>query len=274
METPSNKRKADSGIPYPDDLVPRVRAKAVSKLPPDLISSIRELLATNKEVFDRCMKSKVHNDDDNDSTSLVTCRRKVFNVVASSNDSERTEFGVVTTTEKKDFDIMPLVQLSSGLDLFQPTFVLGCIDFNALFETSLLLDCDILLPFLDGLKDHLELVKICLSSIEEWLMESRDSKIFLGATFGTQLDDHSEDESDTDYDEVDQCRICGKQFKSYLDTRRCHFCPYPVFTYKVLKRTGMDAKLEDLFDLNDEHERAKLIKCLESTEDMEKNEVK
>ncbi len=100
-------------------------------------------------------------------------------------------------TEKKDFDIMPLVQLSSGLDLFQPLFVLGCINFNVLFETSLLLDCDIHLPFLDRLKDHLEMVQICLDLIEERLMESHDSKIFLGATFGTQFDDHSEDESDT-----------------------------------------------------------------------------
>lgn len=324
METPTNTPNADSDTPYPDDVVSRLRAKAVATLPPEIVNSIRALIVTNEEILDRCMESKTDNDDPC-ATALFTFQRKMFNVVKSRSIGEHTEFLVFPTDEKKGFDMTPLVQLSSGLDLLQPLFVLGCIDFGTLFETSLLLHDDIRLPFLIRLKDHLQLVQVCLGTVEQWVVESRDSKNFLEATFTSKLDDHGKVDLTTKLDDHGkdgiitinyqgiECSNCGQPYESHVNrkiatttkskpktskqmivcqrsfsfadvdsdpfsTKQVSFAlgPAPTFIarFHILKRIQMDGKLEASFNLNHEHDRAKLIKCLEFVSVMEKMEAK
>jgi len=141
--------------------------------------------------------------------------------------------------------------------LFQPLFVSGCIDFGALFETFLLLHDDILLSCLGRLKDHLQSVQVCLGTIEQWLLESRDSKLFLDDTFAINLDkqrifcDRSA--------RIDSAAKFGAGINPGVN-------PRPTFYVRgqVLKRIQMNAKLEASFNLVYPQERAKLIKCLES----------
>ncbi|KAL7518854.1 hypothetical protein ACHAWX_003656 [Stephanocyclus meneghinianus] len=261
METSTNKQNADSKLPFPDDSVSRFRAKAVAKLPPETNNSIRALIVLNQEILDRCMESKTDNDDPC-ATARFTCRRKMFNVVKTRSVGELTEFLVFPRDEKKEFDITPLVQLPPGLNLFQPLLVSGRIDFGALFETFLLLHDDILLSCLSRLKDHLQSVQVCLGTIEQWLVESRDSKFFLEATFATKLDK--------------QRIFCHRsaRFDSAKFGARINpgVNPPPTFYVhcQVLKQVQLNDKLEASFSLVYQHERAKLIKCLEFASAREK----
>jgi hypothetical protein len=70
----------------------------------------------------------------------------------------------------------PLSKLPAGIDdIFVPNRkpIGKFIDFEALFEKSLILHDDVLGPFLEILKEHLlSSVQVCLGEIETWLMES------------------------------------------------------------------------------------------------------
>ncbi|KAL3797980.1 hypothetical protein HJC23_013218 [Cyclotella cryptica] len=269
MVTPTNKESKQ--------LYPELRAKAVGKLPPETVNSIRALIVTNREILDRCMESKA---DLCDPRYGFACNRKVFNDVKCRNISGYTEFLVFPEDKQKTFDITPLARLSGGLDFLQPTFVSGCIDFNALFETSLLLHDDIVLPYLVKLKEHLELVQVCLGMVDEWLMESRDNKNFLEDIFSTKLDYHKNEEFCKSNCDNIVCSNCGESYEKHRIEllskgkvcRRSGFQPLTQFSpvHLVLKRIRMDGKLEASFNLSNEEDRVKLIKCLEFAQAMEK----
>lgn len=65
------------------------------------------------------------------------------------------------------------------------TFGRGClIDFEAYFNTCMLLHDDVLLPLLVLLKDHLEATQVCLGEIERWISMPREAIEFLESSFG------------------------------------------------------------------------------------------
>ena len=62
-----------------------------------------------------------------------------------------------------------------------------CIDYESLFEKSLILHDEVLGPFLAKLKDHLMAIQVSLGRMETWIMETRETIDYLENTFGDKI---------------------------------------------------------------------------------------
>ena len=136
---------------------------------------------------------------------------------------------------------------------------------------------EILQPFLDNLKKHLEDIQVCLGKIEEWLREPEYTKNFIEATFNKQLDIPQKESDyliDCPHPRPDQiCRKCNCTYDSHYH----YICPYARKKVNgdfreprefVLKQMQFGGKLEYSFVVDCEQGQERLKKILEFVESL------
>lgn len=177
------------------------------------VREIRALLKINAEIFGRCMESVVEVKDH------LTFTRSDFSKVTvrpSYSHEDMTELITVQERTKKSFSMKPLSELPIGLkDLFELKYkpiryklsspnIDSFIDYDAFFKTAIMLHDDVLEPFLVRLKQHLDLIQVCLGETESWLREPKNNIQFLEETFRTKLAIFTNDELVL-FEEGDDC---------------------------------------------------------------------
>jgi hypothetical protein len=197
---------------------------------------IRALLQINSEIFTRCMLSVVAGYS-GESATFDRVGYDVVRVRQNQTNDTLTEFVTNQEHSQQTFSMELLSELPSHLsNIFvaqhqAPPFQVY-IDYNAFFETAIMLHDDVLEPFLVKLKRHLESIQVCLGEIESWLLESKDNIQFLEKIFGTELESSPRyadfittsinDDSIRKCNEGMFCLRCKNQFSSHIRTQTGH----------------------------------------------------
>lgn len=252
------------------------------------IREIRALLKINDEIFERCMSAEwTYGRHDK---TLVMFTRYGFEVVKVRPSGTLTQFITKPECSKKEFDMKPLSDLPAGIDdlfvvKYQAEPYTMFIDYKAFFECAIMLNDEILEPFLAKLKFHIESIHVCLGEIEEWLLEPKSNIDFIEETFGVELDIPTVDDITVEcacptgtHPSSELCTKCGLQFgshhrESYYGSYYYYSCPsssvsYTTTTfhctkYVVLKECNESGKFEKTFAIAEKSEQKKLKKFLE-----------
>ena len=152
---------------------------------------IRALLKINAEIFSRCMQSSI---DQCRGGESATFTRFGYDVVKVRQTTPTLTY-IVTRQRRsqRTFDMTSLSTLPAGLSgvfavKYQSSPFESFVDYDAFFETAVMLHDDVLEPFLVKLKHHLESIHVCLGEIETWLVESKANVEFLEETFKKKLE--------------------------------------------------------------------------------------
>jgi hypothetical protein len=249
------------------------------------IKTIQALIATNDEIFNRC---KVHMKIPNEykgrkslSKIAPTFVKNDYNVVKIWNMLGMTQIAVFKEVAERSFSVRFMIELPERLEIFKVHTVhtkeLGwsdIIDFNFILRSSLLLHDDILLPYLDKLRNHLEHIQLCLGEIDTWLMSPKNNATFLENAFGLDLNAIKITTSQStwcrcgDHQYYEVCGNCGYSFvyhsPNYDSSRKCPrprggstlFCCKKDF--RILAEYNLNEKHEASFDVNNEDGRDQL----------------
>ena len=277
----------------PSQLLSRVRGEVANDLRPssgavvsnDVEQNIREIRAiiiTNDEIFDRCMGSRKQD-------SYTTFVRFSSDLVEARTIASAIQFVTYPKRSEKSFDMTPLAELPASIAnifVLQKKSFADFIDYEALFEKSLILHDEVLGAFLEQLKDHLvSSVQVCLGRIETWLMEKETNINYLESRFDVIIEFPEENEprvsrvcscpTGTHPDSLG-CMRCGKQ--------KCdHFGPRETWCYEGKKNrrfsdyrfsctkfhllkywtTALPGTIDLKFDISKENDRRRLEKVLE-----------
>ena len=177
---------------------------------------IRALLKINAEIFDRVKSSSTLNGNS------ATVTRYGFDVVKvrNINGASQTQFITEEKRSQKDFSVTCLselpVEMSGVIKVrYQVPPFHTLIDYDAFFNSSLLLHDDIIEPFLIKLKSHIESIHVCLGEIESWLQVSKSNIDFIEATFGKKLDIPTT---------ADKGQVCACSTGTHADSDFCLRC--------------------------------------------------
>ncbi len=183
-----------------DELIHNAQA-SIEKLD-SLIYSVRSLVAKNDKVMKRC--GEFHCGPTGD----FTFQRIVIDCVQveSFNEKDGKSLIIFKTTprrETKRFGVpAPVPAEIAEIIVVKPGFA-GLPDYDLLFERSLLLQNDVLKPFLLILRGHLEKIQAFYNEIDVWIREPRSDRHFLEQTFGIDFDfsfvasQHEEEDNST-----------------------------------------------------------------------------
>ena len=195
MPTPAKKgRKSTSTAPEDQDPMSQMRERFAKGLRPtgrlptveNVISSIQELLDSNKTVLDRCQQA-IHTFENKSIFCKVLLTKPKFEYIRSHHTDGKLLFTTTPEYSEKEFNIEPLIKLPSELDILNPKRIkYGLIDYESLFKMSSVLDdsSDIRISYLIKLKNHLLLIQSCLNDIENWWNEDQTNLSFLESIFG------------------------------------------------------------------------------------------
>ena len=297
----TNKRVTIELDQEPDEIKSRIRKDSGKKLKSDQetyshtvsydvtqnIQSVRALLVTNQEIWDRCQghvqksKKEYH----------VSVTRYGFSTVKAlkvQGGGNKIEFVTAPERSRKDIDAKSLLKLPQELtNIFEPIFQPGSeslLDFESYFEKSLMLHDDVLGPFLFHLKRHLESVQVCLGEIDSWLMGPAIVCNFIETTFGVELElpDEATVEKVAKLSKCnsincryphfanDMCLNCGTTYKMH-NLGTSSKCPFgrttACFKHRpcqiITKYDAEDGAYDKDFIVEDEMDQAKLKKFVE-----------
>ena len=234
------------------------------------IREIRALLKINDEIFERCMSAEWTHVKYK--KTLVTFTRYGFDVVKvrPSGTGTSTQFITEPQCSKKEFDMTSLSDLPTGIDnlfvvKYQAEPFTMFVDFKAFFECAIMLNDEILEPFLAKLKCHIESIHVCLGEVESWLLEPKSNIKFINDTFGRKI------ESNSAYKSTDRCISCEEKLGAHnryyhSTTDSTFYCPYGGGVFKkyiVLKTCDESGKFEKTFAIAEKGEQKKLKKFID-----------
>ncbi|KAL7532409.1 hypothetical protein ACHAWF_004127, partial [Thalassiosira exigua] len=251
------------------------------------VRKIEAILRTNAEIFDRCMHCMTTGREPGGASTSFTSYS--FDTVQAYPLRSSTQFITFPQRSEKFFDTKPLSKLPSGIDDLivskgKEGRFFTFIDYEAFFETSLLLHEEVLVPFLAKLKGHLITVQVCLGEIDSWIREAQSIIDFLEETFAVEIERPTSDTmalEDTcrcptgSHSDILRCLHCNRTFGDHYGGNRCsspsdrYNYDYRDTTFKcrmfqVLKLCdNPSVKIEATFDIASEIQRRKLSKLLE-----------
>mmetsp|Transcript_11695 Transcript_11695/g.16397 ORF Transcript_11695/g.16397 Transcript_11695/m.16397 type:complete len:257 (+) Transcript_11695:175-945(+) len=156
-----------------------------------VMKSVRALIATNREIWERCEKHKIPGAAQTFQMKKYCyqkayCYQRAFLKTSQYCNITKitTELNVIT----QDFGSLPeipdyltnIVPPPKDKDSVIP-------DYNAYLGKSAILHDNVLNPFLQKFQKHLEEVQVFLGSIEEWLLEAEQTATFLNNKFSKEL---------------------------------------------------------------------------------------
>lgn len=260
------------------------------------VREIRAILATNKEIFNRCIGSMkdVYAEDEDRVPYMLFDRVSFDNVKTIYTTSETTQFVIRPESSEGGFEMKALLEPPSGLEdiiaikhMAAPHSMF--IDYEVMFENILLLHENVLEPVLAKLKEHIMSVQVCLGAVEAWVMEPQKIIDFLEKTFGNKVDipddinaSHVCDCPEGTHGKYAKCLLCEghhhgrdghtrtasgrfKCFRPNSSSSSYFHCNVPVA--QVIKEIrNENGKHEASFNITEEKERKKLVKFLEFIE--------
>ena len=246
---------------FTDYLSPKEGEKRLNDDIDQNIREIRALLAINDEIFERCMVN---------ATSFgieTTVKRYGFYTVKTRQAVKKLDLVAQPGRTQKTFDSTPLATLP---DILEDHLVVkhkespysAFIGYEKFFKKSLMmLHDDALELFLPRLKDHLELVQVCLGDIDAWVHQPSKNLSFIDKTFGVQL------ELPTDIDphkKSAECCYCKKSTTRIYtcDVDGSDFCGDKCRSVETLNECIVEGQYKIEFDIEQETEQARLQRFL------------
>eukprot|EP00980_Cylindrotheca_fusiformis_P027945 scaffold22572_cov98-Cylindrotheca_fusiformis.AAC.2 len=251
------------------------------------IRIIRAILATNKEIWDRC---KTNLDSVDSDKHRVTLSRHAYEKIETRDIGQELQFVTRAELSFESFHCKVLSTLPAGLEILPPHYMevevknekkTGIfIDFEMVFKSSLVLHDSVLEPFLAKLKTHLEEIQVCLGKIDEWLMLTQYGIEFIETTFGKRLErpvvavancigkDHRHPFSE-------KCLRCPYPLNSHHGGNPPYYCPNAPYSFlrpvfqcatsatHVLKKCKVNGKFEASFNIAKDDQQEKLRKFLD-----------
>lgn len=151
-----------------------------------LSDSVRALIEMNQEIWGRCKQSKV----DVKYTEEITFYRIGYFSVQVTTPISDGQLIFTTSSElmTNDFPGLPSIPsiLLDFVSVLPPTDAVFP-DYEAFFGKAILLNDEILAPFLAIVKEHLKSVQVYLGKIESWLLEPSHAISFINEQFGLEL---------------------------------------------------------------------------------------
>lgn len=156
-----------------------------------LLESVRALIDTNNEIWQRCLPNKVP-EELITSTGIRFYRVgfltvKVNTVEKRSRDSKNIVFGTTAEIATEEFKRLPQIP-----EVLSCIFSLQCNgnlpDYEQYLEKASWLQEDISKPFLIILKEHLKEMQVALGEIDSWLLEPCHALNFINENFGQRLE--------------------------------------------------------------------------------------
>ena len=254
------------------------------------IREVRAILATNTEIFDRCMdylkEGEYHGTHSSNQYTFVRVNFNTINSIPQVQDREDNDtfaqlVAIPSRTESK-FDMSSLIDPPIGIDdiivikRFSGSYDHEkFIDYRKFFESALLLHDDVLEPILAKLKDKLMDIQVCLGNIDAWVMEPQKCINFLKDTF--KESSISIESSVKKYGERPNCTCDTPDIEFNFDCTEliayCNSCGTEDNVHDLKKFENVHSKYEATFDIRKEKEQNRLIKLLELL-DMEEAENK
>ena len=244
-----------------------------------LITMIRAILKTNKEIWDRCSEAEVDTEP-----PWMEFKRFIFNVVEvtkTENDTDCffkttpevtiTNFGETPELPTELTDVVPFEKSKGRFPTQYESYLQKCLS---------LLHHEVLPHVLKRLQDHLESVQVFLGDIDSWLMESAICQEFLNETFEPDLiipeneDQYCSPGCKRTHAGHLRCMLCNLTFQQHgfsLDDFFIHDCPDSgrsgrfkgFFPVQILKTCKLSGQFSHTFHIEKETEREKLKKFLE-----------
>jgi hypothetical protein len=280
LNTPTPKksgRKSSSTAADERDLASQVRDKFAKELRPkgrlasleNIILAVQKLVDANRILLHR-FKDFIEVDGEKLLPHSIITKR-AFSSVESQYVDGCIRFVTHPDCTEAEFDIEPLITVPTELTgiVLLERYTSGLIKYNSLFEKSLLLHDDVLLPFLTRFKIHLGSVQECLLSIDNWLNESETNVRFLQSLFGSGMIRKAE-RSRTKNPLCANCSghfIKHQSFSSY-GTRiyRCPTSRYSTYLRSgalLLKEVPTSCQVNETYDLSLKDEKDKLLKLVQ-----------
>ena len=279
---------------------------------PMKIRLVRALLTTNEEIWDRCCRRTAQQRGrrlPKDAKGRAYAVRLIYRHVSVEPTISRYEaentcrerktggesnacnsvFKVKASYQKLTLgEDIRTVSLPEELASIFPVPIAddGFPNYGRYLELALLLSEDVLSPFLDHLRRHLEAVQVALGKVEAWQQEVEEVVSFLTTAFAIdQIADPAKKNCSNDYggcrrihDDKEVCLVCGQEYSEHNMTRYSredrHACPFPNSTrsstaeflvslpmeLKTIKDTG---EHRDSYDICTKAGREKLTKFLD-----------
>lgn len=271
-----------------------------------MIETTKALLTVNKEIWDRCRphhiqtasqirlsnssgESRAYHQGDNKRPAKRTRRKGVtigpmdflrtgFDRVfvatrgyeqdqsGQSNEYNSISISALATRTVHSFDALPPIPqpLASIVAVSES----GISGLNGFFEAALLLDDDILLPFLVILKHHFQELHVLLGKIEAWLTEIQVCQNFLMNEFGADPSSLIiKDEEEIDHPKNTKfCVRCAANasrwpHKLTSDQQRC--CHEYIFHLHLKSFKWDDSNHSHTFQIDSDSARSRLLKFME-----------
>lgn len=221
------------------------------------IREIRALLVINDEIFTRCMPNIMSS-----SGASTTLTRFGFDVIKTRHKDSKLQ--IITKPERLEssFDTAPLSTLPDGFgDIIVVKFkeepFASMIDFEDFFQKALMMHDHALKFFLPKLKDHLELVQVCLGQMDEWVQQPDKNVAFINILFEKEL------KIPTDIDPLKKskkCCYCNGSVGWYDESYSCSFMKCK--TVHVLTECTVPGKHDITFEVANESEQTRLQRFL------------
>lgn len=266
-------KKLERGVPLKDRLDDVDHA----------VKTTRALMSANKEIWERCSSGESSPENEKLIFKRVGFTKVQVKTISQQYSQTNTlSFEAIPELTMKDFGKPPAVpeQLTA---IINPTLDNNGIftDYEKYLETALLLNEDTLLPFLSGLKKHLEDVQIFLGDVDGWLMSSSFCSDFIMETFEQVSRASLVPASVTGCNPLScgqnhsglSCLICKQKYRGTgygspptrcpdarfgHSTYHSYYHSNPVFLLSLVT----DGKHEHTFDITEEAQQAKLKRFL------------
>ena len=185
------------------------------------LQTIRAIIATNEEIWERCSSRRVLVDDKEE--KVVKMIKSGYFKIFVEGHSMKIKHEFITETfpdlPKIPEDLAELV--TPNLDPVSSSTILP--NYKEYFDRVFLLHDDVLGPYLVKLKDYFEEVQVYLGKIEAWIMSTQTCLDFINSIFeedeiklleGKVCGDLDRGHNPTDYY---MCQCCGRTLTHHKD---------------------------------------------------------
>ena len=149
-----------------------------------LVASVRALIDTNSEIWERCLPSKTQKEE---TVKELKFYRSGYSAVEVATRNSQVEFEASASLETNTFLDFPIVpEILTEVFPFDDTKVFP--DYIQYLERSSWLQESISIPFLTILKEHQKDVQVALGEIESWLVAPAHALQFIKQQFKKNID--------------------------------------------------------------------------------------
>jgi hypothetical protein len=196
---PKKRQKTDSGNARPADFVSKSKDTLLQKLKKEaasldeendydrLVESVRALIQTNSEIWERCLPNKFKSEKSPNSLQFHRIGYSNIKVTTSGVSSDPKVF-FKTIAEISTQQFMEIPDVPETLqEIFAVEKKESFPNYECYLEKAVCLEPDLSKHFLTILKEHLKAVQVALGGIESWLWEPSHAQSFIHEHFQQNL---------------------------------------------------------------------------------------